>query len=682
MPTIHKTEKSIPAATPPVRPERRRWRTLRAVLIGTIAVATIAALAPYNDYLLANTFMIGSFLPLAVVLGLFVLVVIVNAPLSRFAPRWALSPKEIVIILGMMLVACAIPTQGMMRYWLPMLVAPFYLGQSDAEFWRIFSQMELPGWFFPVKDIAGGRTDPIVTSFYSRVIDDPIPYDAWIAPMLGWGVFIAAWMASLVAMALLIVPQWATNERLPFPLAQLQAAVIEPPQPRRWFNDLFASRAFWIGLLVVYAIHNINALQAHFPTQVPAIPLRYDFNDIFTEPPWQYFTGYVKAATIYFTYIGVAYFIQSRVAFSLWAIFLLTEIYQVQLRVFETELTTQARFDQHGGASVAFAIGILWIGRHHWVRVLRHLVIGPRADERRSYRLPAMVFVAATAVMIGWFCFVKMQPWVAVAMVMLILLAHLVVTRLVAETGLPFFRFTGEAQQLFANVPASMVGPRDALIAGMTVQPLGPMGTRESLLTFATHAYRVEQEVSPERPRWRLMTTAMGWALAVAFVVCVWASLRMYYTYATPLTADVTPMINPEGIEAKPRSEVVTPVKRVDGGFPQPAHSPAAHFTAGLVITGILQVLALRYSSWPFMPVGYVAAYTWYMQLAWYSLMIGWLAKVLILRFGGATMFMRFRPFFIGIIFGEALAAATWLIVNGLLAAGGYTYFPVRVLPA
>lgn len=666
---------------PEQTPLSRRLRVIRALAVGTIAVLVLVASAPYNDYLLVNTFMVGSFLPLVVVLTLFFLTVVVNAPLHRFAPRWALSAKELVIILGMMLAAASIPTQGLLRYWLPMLVAPFYMGQSDPEFWKIFTDTSFPTWFFPVTDIAGGRSDPLVTDFYGRVRDGQIPYSAWIVPLAGWGVFFAGWMAAMIGLALLVVPQWARNERLPFPLAQIQAAVIEPPQPRNWFNGLFGARSFWIGLSVVFFIHNINALRPHFPEYIVEIPLQYSFFNIFSEPPWLYLTSFMKSATIYFTFIGVAYFIQSRVAFSLWAIFVLAELFQMQLRVFGTDLPIPARTDQHLGASVAFAAGIVWIGRHHWARVARHLVFGRQSGESQSFRVPAILFLAGTGVMIGWMMWVGMQTWAAVAMAVLVILGHLVVTRIVAETGLPFFRFSGEAQQIFANVPAGAVQAKDVMVAGMAIQTVGPMGTRESLLTFATHAYRIEQEVEPNQPRYRLLTGAMAVAVILAFVVGSFASLRMYYTYATPITLEANPLLNPDGLEHKPRGEVVNPVKDAVAGFPNRSHSTAIHFTTGLAITGTLQALALRFSAWPLMPVGYVTAFTWYMRLGWYSLMIGWLCKVLILRYGGAGMFIRFRPFFIGIIFGEALAAATWLVINGLLAASGHAYYPVNVLP-
>jgi hypothetical protein len=675
---------ALPLKTP-ATPARSRWLTLRAACIGTVLVVLTCAIAPYNDYVVLNTFMIGSYLPLVLVLALFFLVVVVNGTLLRFAPRAALTPGEMSVIIAMLLAACAIPTQGLMRFWLPSLVAPFWFGQTDVVFWKAFVGMELPGWLFPVESIEAGRNDPIVRDVYRRMVEgQPIPYGAWITPILGWSVFIAAWMASLVSLALMVVPQWAYNERLPFPLAQIQAAVIEPPQRGRSFNALFASRAFWIGLGVVFLIHSINALRPHFPDHIPEIPLRYNFSAILSEPPLSYLHGSVKAATIYFTFIGVAYFIQSRVAFSLWVIFLLTEVVQVQVRVLGHEVPAGAKQYQHFGAAVAYATGVLWIGRHHWAKIARHVVFGRQAGESSSYRIPGLVFLLAISVMFVWLLVTRVQPWAAGVIVGLILLVHFVVTRFVAETGMPFWRCQVEAKQIWSNVPSSMITTRDVFMGGLATSGMGGLATRESLMPMVTHAYRVEQEVEEQAPRYRLLTGLMIWSLALGFVVAAWSSLRMYYTYDMPITQETTiRSINPHGLEHKPINEVIDPVRHVASGrFPDTNYSAVGHFTFGAVLTGVLQVLALRSSAWPFMPVGYVACFTWYLEMAWYSIMLGWLCKVLILRFGGATMFMQLRPLFVGIIFGEALAAATWLVVNIVLAAQGLTYYPIYLLPS
>lgn len=657
--------------------------TVRSVLIGTLGAIGLSALAPYNDYIIANTPLIGSYLPLVVVLALFFLAVVINAPLSRLAPRHALSARELSVILAMLLAASAIPTQGLLRYWLPMLVAPFRLGQEDVTFWQIFSQLTLPGWLFPVDDLAEGRNSPIVTYFYNRVPqDEPIPYAAWFSPLLGWSVFIISWLVAMLAMAVMVVPQWANNERLPFPIAQIQAAIIETPRPGTWFNRLFADRLFWIGLGVVFIIHNINGLSPHFPTNIPEIPLTYNLNSIFAERPWVFLNGGIKTATIYFTFIGITYFVRTRVAFSLWATFLLVDLYRVQLRTFGAELPAPAADFQHLGASIAFAAGVLWIGRHHFLRIARDVIClhRPATHPGGSYRLPAICFLLACAGMFGWLLVVGMQIWTAALLVGLILLAQVVITRFVAETGVPFFRFYGTSSQLLNVAPAGWVSPHDATITGLTA-PMAALSTRESLMPMAAHALRVEQDVSPQ-PRYRVLVAVMGWAVLVALLAGTFSSLRMYYTHATPLTIEVSQTINDQALESRPRSELADPVKRVAQSVStDTSYSPIGHFSAGLGITALLQVLTLRFTSWPLLPVGYVACFTWYMGEAWYSLMLGWLIKVLLIRFGGASLFQKARPLFIGLIFGEALAAATWLVINLLLASMGYTYHPVHVLP-
>jgi hypothetical protein len=160
--------------------------------------------------------------------------------------------------------------------------------------------------------------------------------------------------------------------------------------------------------------------------------------------------------------------------------------------------------------------------------------------------------------------------------------------------------------------------------------------------------------------------------------------LWCYYRYAIPLTPHVQEQfINSYPLTHLPYTDYVAPVmQHAQGRFPPKAHDPALNFGLGLSVTAVLQVLALRYSWWPFMPVGYLfATTTTFPNVGWYSIFVGWLIKVVIVKFGGGSLFQRAKPFFIGIIFGEAMAAACWLIVNLVLAARGLDYRPLTFLP-
>jgi hypothetical protein len=96
----------------------------------------------------------------------------------------------------------------------------------------------------------------------------------------------------------------------------------------------------------------------------------------------------------------------------------------------------------------------------------------------------------------------------------------------------------------------------------------------------------------------------------------------------------------------------------------------------------ILSVLRLRFMSFPLHPVGFLLASSYVIGEIWFSIMLGWLAKLILLRFGGASAFRAAKSIFIGLILGEAGAAAFWLIVSLLLNAVGLTYYPIRLFPA
>jgi hypothetical protein len=160
--------RAIDAPSAPIQPARRGV-TVRSVLLGSLIAALICWITPYNDYVVANTFLVGGYLPLAMVLVFFTIAVLVNPLLIRLSPRLGLTTPELAVVLTMTLVSCAIPSQGLLRAFIPQLVAPFYHGRGSAPFWNAFAGMNLPGWLFPVPSIAEVRNSPIVMDFYGSV---------------------------------------------------------------------------------------------------------------------------------------------------------------------------------------------------------------------------------------------------------------------------------------------------------------------------------------------------------------------------------------------------------------------------------------------------------------------------------------------------------------------------------
>jgi hypothetical protein len=663
----------------------RRAINLRTLCLGSGLTILIAGFGPYNDFVVGNGFLIACYLPIVFVLCMFLLTVSVNAPLRRFCPAQALSGAELSVVGVMMLAACSIPNQGLLRAFLPALVHPFYHGQFDHQFWEAFTAMGLPSWLYPVGDIANGRNSPVMTWFYQKVpYDQAVPYSAWIRPLLGWGVFLVSLFAALVASAMLLYPQWAINERLPFPIAQVELALISEPERGRLFNSLYHSRLFWVGLAVAFLLQNQVAMHTYFPKHMPAIPLTYDFSRLMTSEPWTYLAIDVKQNAIVFLYIAMGFFVQGRVGFSVWAIYLMMEGVRVtQQMLFQLDTPADAILDQHLGASVVFIAGVFWVGRHHWKKTF--------TDPNSRSRLLLLIFLLGIAGMIGWLWMVGVGPAMCLLIIAFILLTHLVTARVVAETGLPVFRSYATSSQIYTRVNPGLLTGRDVYFAGIFNGVGAGFGTRESAAVFVQHALWIFHRSTPQpdstRPRAPVLPRigpVIAWAMLLSFVVGTFSSLHCYYNYARPISRHIQwTTINGRGMESLPTQTTADPLVQFSRGrFNPPNWNPAVHIGIGAGVTLVLLMLALRTPNWPLLPVGYILATTPFIGWCWYSIMIGWLAKVLILRFGGAKMYQEGKPLFIGLIVGEALAAAVWIIINTILASTGHDYQQIIFYPS
>src|SRR5262245_28519121 len=127
---------------------------LRSVGLGLLGVVIIAALAPFNDWAVNNTYLIGSYLPVGVVLFVLLFVMLVNGPLSKWKPGMALSGAELAVALGMMLVSCAVPGAGFMKYVTNGVVGLKYVSTTDAGYTALLRELNLPAWMFPANEQA------------------------------------------------------------------------------------------------------------------------------------------------------------------------------------------------------------------------------------------------------------------------------------------------------------------------------------------------------------------------------------------------------------------------------------------------------------------------------------------------------------------------------------------------
>jgi hypothetical protein len=676
----------------------------RSILLGLIGVVLICGLTPYNDYALNNTFLVGNNLPIGVVMLSFLFVLLVNAPLHRWWPKQALSSGELSVALSMTLVSCALPSSGLMRYFPPMLVSPFYYALYNHPFLELLNQMHLPQWIFPRfsgTEPQQWMSDPIVIGYIGRWTEEGnYPLLAWLRPAVTWGIFLFALYGALMCIVVIVRRQWFENERLAFPLAQIHLALIEQPAPGKILNQVLRMRSFWIGFGLIFFIHGWNGLALYFPKNFPLIPVYYNvLFRIMSNPPWSYVTSDFKGAAVFFTAVGVTYFLSNSIAFSLWFFFVAMQGWRMIVGSATGDPNnygTAGAVDQHFGAVLGFVLSIVWVGRRHWKMVLGQAFGRTDKDQPHErylpYRFAFWALVGCLMVMIGWLWLAGCTLIGAAVMVMMLVMLLVVITRIIAESGLMHGQL-----QVPINYPWVLAGvygfpvvsPVKTFYFASMLQSI-QLDFREPAPVYASHALKImdqtvyqskdsDTDTRASRRTGRQIIMLMMVALLVGYVVSFTSTLLVEYRYAWTLD---TPghVVNDWGASIVPNSMADSTVQYSKGNY-HPTQSPAGNFGFGFVLVTILAVMRLRFAWWPLHPIGFLMLYTYPGTHLWLSIFIGWLAKNLILRFGGTKMYTAAKPFFLGLIVGESAAAGFWLAMGILLNAMDLPYHAVNIMP-
>ena len=166
------------------------------------------------------------------------------------------------------------------------------------------------------------------------------------------------------------------------------------------------------------------------------------------------------------------------------------------------------------------------------------------------------------------------------------------------------------------------------------------------------------------------------------------AHLWVNYSYSAPLDGSGGPLNKPATKSLDVASKALA--QRVEGTIvPDQVNEPdrpdfgVGHLAFGAAITALLMFLCLRSPAWPLHPIGLLMADTFYSQAAWVSVLIGWVLKVSILKYGGARLYRSARPFFIGLIVGDVIAVVIWGASAGFSASfsGAAAGQPYQVQP-
>ncbi len=459
----------------PIAPQKARAAvTTRAFVVGLSLAAGLAALNSWIENVAEVHFLAGVQMPFGAIFALLVLILFINGPLkllqrgfpafSRIFPP--LSSVELITIYVMMLFAALISTAGSDNFFLTTGAAMFYFSTRENGWADLFYRF-IPKHFAPGWDGVTYQREVIEPLYTGGLSFSQIPWHAWSAMLIGWGVFLMLIYSALFWTSLLLRRQWIESEAISFPLVQLPLQMVEasrgeaPPAHEFWSN-----KTLWAGVALAAAFHLFRGLNNYFPDWPVITSFQGNIFGIqFTETPWNSVGS--LSSEFFFGAIGIAYLLTREVSFSFWFFFLLLKFQMVFATMSGFPVASMPKDVYRGnplfmawqgiGGWLMMGALLLWSAREHLLCFGRE-ALNPSLQhdslsqsEPFSPRVVLIGWTLSCLGLIGWCLFSGINGLVAIAFLALYAITSIVLARIVVESGFLFPQATFGALEVITG---------------------------------------------------------------------------------------------------------------------------------------------------------------------------------------------------------------------------------------
>jgi len=631
--------------------------TLRAMLIGVSFTGFLCVCCAHSEWVVGSSLLVHSYFPIGFVVPLFFFVAVLNPFLKLVRKRWALTERELAVIVIMALCACPFAQRGMIINYFSTASAPYYYASPENR-WAENFHAYLPTWLIPTDRKA------LTWFFEGKPPGASIPWSAWLTPLFWWLTLCFAVAGAYLCILVVFRKQWMTNERMTYPLAEIPLTMIAHSEDARLLPAFMRSKMFWTGFGFISLIMIWNFIGYWLP-MLPKISWRL--------PSVRFGRSFPSIRLVASPFVvSVSFLLRLDLSFSIWFFYLLTS---VQLGVFNRlgvplggdpigydARPPAAAYQEFGGFVVLAASGI-WVARRHLVQFVRKAV-GLRSDvddreELLSCRAAILGFLILSAYCVVFLWRSGMSWHVALIFICFIFLVLLTLTRAVMEAGLVFVAAPLSPQTFITDMlGTNALSPHTLTSIGLSYALYNH--PQVNLMPFLAHSMKIGHSARL-KPRTVLTCMAISLTAAATFstIVLMWIthkfgaySLRSWMFYSHPhrvFSYLVKTMNNPAGINTL----------------------KLKYLSGGIAFTAILMILRYRYSWFPFNPLGFPLARVHEIKLTAVSIFIGWFIKLVILKLGGARVYEKAKPFFIGALLAYLTSAVMSYVIDALFFRGG-----------
>ena len=624
--------------------------TLRAIVIGALMSMFVGAAVPYTNMIINGTLLAHNFSTPAALFLFFVFTGAINVLLGLLRPGFALARGELAVVYIMAMLATSIPTIGFTENLLPIIAGLYYYATPENN-WETLIHPHVPEWIAP--------HDPLAVKYFFEGLPEgmSLPWDAWFYPLLYWCSFIVSLFWVSICGMVILRRQWIEHEKLIYPLVQVPLEMIRDDEKKSLIKPFFRNPVMWIGFLVPFLLHNLTALHNYYEF-IPTIQMSSDAN-LFRGTTYLRFDLNVAL-------IGFAYLLNRDVALGFWVFFVLSTLERGVFSMLGVQSTENlSRFansvgpyiaHQTMGAMIVLVLSGLWMARRHlrevWRKAFRRDPAVDDGDEIMSYRAAVWgLLIGLVALAVGlWKS--GFPLWVVPVFLFGMLVIFLSITRAVAEAGISVIR--------------TPLTPADFVISGLGTPALGASGLIGVSFTYVwaanirifflpcfANALKLVEEIKANR---RALVGAMALAVFVTMAGSIWALMLIAYRYGG---------VNLHGFFflSVPRNAFTYIAPML--ADPVPASLDGWLFTGvGALAMGLLTLARHRFVWWPVHPLGFATGTFFIMNYVWFSIFLAWFFKSIILKYGGASLYHKTRPFFLGLILGQISVAGLWIAID------------------
>ena len=630
----------------------------RALIAAAVLLALVMVAGLYIELVHCFSYRFAGGVPPLAPLAAAFLLAVANPALPRLGLR-PFSRRELLVIYVIVSVGAPLMSHGLLWWFLSCSVGQQYFGVANPG-WGQVVVPRMPVWFSPTSWSA-------IEGYYQG--SAATPWADWVTPLLAWGSFYLALFIASLCLMLMFERQWITHERLTFPLAMVPLEMIreDSADPKRR-GRVAVTWAFWLG----FAASALFSLQDLLPTIFPALP---SIPTLAVLIPWQKVGPLAGIGDVWLVLwpwaVALAYLLPKELSFSLWFFW----IVRVALTVIaiaagatpqKPEEWPGAAFPapalQGGGAILGIFALTLWGARKHLAHASRSLLrareesaMGQDGVSTRWAALGLLVSFSYLA-LFGWWSGARLG--VSALLIGLILVYYLVWARLRAENGMSCIAFPYFVDEmLLRTVGSSVYYPSEIILVNATrwAYFCGWGDTSEVLTGASLDAFKIADSAHIQKRR---LALALLGGFLFALTLGLPLLLNACYRYGSlhihdPVGGWVEMAVRAGGTA---NYDLLTSPSQLD---------PAAlvALSAGAGVTIFLGLMRLTFWWWPFHPIGYLAANVWGSQWWYMPFLIGWLAKTLIVRYGGLRLYQRTVPTAIGVIVGDRLANFLWPVV-------------------